>query len=247
MITSRRTFLTGGLAAAAVATSSRIFAADAPPSMNAVPAGATPAPPADRGRPTHEIAVAREFVSAAHRDFEKVKAMVAQDRRLVLASVDTGNVGIGDWETGLNGAAHTGRRDIALFLLSQGARIDVFCAAMLGYRDAVLALLRADPSTATIKGPHNLTLLYHAAIGGDVAIATAIKPLLPADAKDFDQSLSAAARDGRLEMTEWLLANGVTNVNSPDGFKKTPLKIALEKGYDDVAALLRKHGGREAL
>ena len=70
---------------------------------------------------------------------------------------------------------------------------------------------------------------------------------MPADAKDYNQSLSAAARDGRLEMTQWLLANGVTEVNSPDGFKRTPLKIALEKGHKDVAAVLRAHGGREAL
>jgi len=191
--------------------------------------------------------VATEFVSAAHRDLEKVKEMVAQDPRLVFASVDTGNVGIGDWETGLNGAAHTGHRDIALFLLTQGARIDAFCAAMLGYRDAVLALLKADPRTAIIKGPHNLTLLYHAAIGGDVTIAEAIKPLLPTEATDFNQALSAAARDGRLDMTKWLLENGVTNVNAPDGFRKTPLKIALEKGYNDVASVLRERGARETL
>jgi ankyrin repeat protein len=48
-------------------------------------------------------------------------------------------------------------------------------------------------------------------------------------------------------MTKWLLENGATNVNAPDGFKRTPLKIAVEKGYTDVAALLRKHGARETL
>lgn len=206
-----------------------------------------PVRPVDRVRPTHDVALATEFVAAAHRDLDKVKAMLAKEPRLVFASVDTGNIGVGDWETGLNGAAHTGRRDIALYLLSQGARIDAFCAAMLGYREVVLALLKADPTTATIKGPHNLPLLYHAAISGDVAIAEAIKPHLPADAKDYNSSLSAAARDGRLEMTRWLLANGATDVNAPDGFKKTPLKIALEKGFTDVAALLRDHGGREKL
>jgi hypothetical protein len=176
-----------------------------------------------------------------------VKIMVAADRKLVLAATDTGNVGIGDWETGLNGAAHTGRRDIALFLLAQGARIDIFCAAMLGYRDVVQALLKADPLTATIKGPHTLSLLYHVAISGEVMMAEVIKPLLPPDSSDYDQSLSAAARDGRLDMTKWLLENGATNVNAPDGFRKTPLKIALERGYSDVANVLRTHGGREAL
>jgi ankyrin repeat protein len=233
---SRRKFLAAGAAAVpTVIAMSRSTAAE------------TMAAPRDRPARQHDPAVVAEFVSAAHRDLDRVKAMVGQDRQLVLAARDTGNVGVGDWETGLNGAAHTGRRDIALFLLSQGARIDIFCAAMLGYRDVVLALLQADPQIATVKGPHLLTLLYHAAISGDVAMAEAIKPLLPPEANDFNQSLSAAARDGRLDMTKWLLANGATNVNAPDGFRKTPLKIAMEKGYDDVAAVLRAQGGREAL
>jgi len=243
--THRRRFLVSGLMASAAAVSLPLQAEDA----TTKPSQAPPVKPApkDRIKRTHDMLVVAEFVSAAHRDFEKVKAMVAQDPKLVLASVDTGNIGMGDWESGLNGAAHTGHRDIALFLLSQGARIDAFCAAMLGYRDVVLALLKADPHTAITKGPHNLNLLYHAAIGGDVAIAEAIKPLLPADAPDFNQSLSAAARDGRLEMIRWLLANGVTNVNAHDGFRKTPLKIAMDKGFDDVAAVLRDNGGRETL
>ena len=241
---ARRTFLARSLSVAAVATSARIFAQGAAAPMSTAPK--KPAP-ADRVVPTHDPEVVKEFVSVCHRDFDRVRAMVAQDRKLVLASRDTGNVGMGDWETGLNGAAHTGHRDIALFLLETGARIDACCAAMLGYRDVVFALLKADPRTAVIKGPHTLTLLYHAAISGDVAIAEAIKPLLPPDSRDFNQALSAAARDGRLEMTKWLLANGATNVNAPDGFRKTPLKIALEKGYQDVASMLREHGGREAL
>jgi hypothetical protein len=241
MKTNRRMFLFTGLMASAAIPSVSVSAEDTSKPKEAAPV------PRDRVRQTTDPALAAEFVSAAHRDFEKVKAMVAKDPKLVLASVDTGNIGIGDWETGLNGAAHTGHRDIALFLLSKGARIDAFCAAMLGYRDVVLALLKADPQTATIKGPHNLTLLYHAAIGGDVAIAEAIKPHLSADAMYFNQSLSAAARDGRLEMTQWLLANGATNVNAADGFRRTPLKIALEGGFEEVASFLRAHGGRETL
>jgi ankyrin repeat protein len=245
MNTNRRRFLVSGLMASAAATSLPLQAQEATSKKTEI--RQTRPTPRDRVRPTHDLAVVTEFVLAAHRDLEKVKTMVAQDPKLVLASVDTGNIGIGDWETGLNGAAHMGHRDIALFLLSQGARIDAFCAAMLGYRDVVLALLKAEPRTAIIKGPHGLTLLYHAAIGGEVTIAEAIKPLLPVGASDFNRALSAAARDGRLEMTKWLLANGVTNVNAPDGFRKTPLKIASEKGYDDVASVLRKHGGRGTL
>lgn len=239
----RRTFIAKALTAATLAASSRLMADETKP-VDPLPIAR---PPTDRVRPLHDPAVVLEFVNVCHRDFDRVKAMVAQDPKLVLASRDTGNIGIGDWESGLNGAAHTGHRDIAEFLLDHGARLDAFSAAMLGYRDMVLGMLKADPRSATVKGPHNLNLLYHIAISGDVVMADVIKPLLPADAKDYNQSLSAAARDGRLEMTVWLLANGATNVNAPDGFRKTPLKIALEKGFTDVAAVLREHGGKEVL
>ena len=235
----RRRFIQTTVLASAAATMPHGSAAEAKKSAPEKKTGAV--------RKTHDHARVTEFVSACHRDFVRVKTMVAQDAKLVLAAVDTGNIGIGDWETGLNGAAHTGNRDIALFLLEHGARIDVFAAAMLGYTDVVIAMLKADPRTASVKGPHNLNLLYHIAIGGEVAIADAIKPLLPAGSREFDQSLSAAARDGRMEMTKWLLAHGATNVNAPDGFKRTPLKIALEKGHTDVAAVLRAHGGRETI
>ncbi|MFT3869566.1 MAG: ankyrin repeat domain-containing protein [Nibricoccus sp.] len=242
----RRTFLTHAAAAAALTTASasNVFGQDTTKSMEAKPPGTAPK---DRVKPTHDPALATEFVLAAHRDLDKVKAMLAREPRLVYASADTGNIGIGDWEMGLNGAAHVGRRDIVEFLLSAGARIDTFCAAMLGYSETVIALLKVSPQAAVTKGPHNLTLLYHAAIGGEVAIAEAIKPHLAPNAPDFNQALSAAARDGRAPMTEWLLTNGATNVNAPDAFRKTPLKIAVEKGFQDVAAILRKHGGQETL
>jgi ankyrin repeat protein len=160
----------------------------------------------------------------------------------VLAAWDWGN---GDWETALGGASHSGNREIARYLLSQGARIDSFCAAMLGERKVISALLAANPFIANTKGPHGYTLLYHAAISGDVAIAKALKPHLAPNAKDYNQALSAAARDGQLAMISWLLKNGVTDPNVPDVFKKTPLTIAIEKGFHQVAEELRRHGGRE--
>lgn len=195
-----------------------------------------------RKRGPQELSVVYAFVGAGHGNLDKVKELLAQDPHLVYAARDWGD---GDWETALGGASHTGHREIALYLLSQGARIDAYCAAMLGERDVLLALLKANPSVATAKGPHGYTLLYHAAIGGDVAIAAALKPLLPPNARDYNQALSAAARDGRLEMTQWLLENGVTDPNIPDGFNKTALMFAVEKKFPEIEALLRKHGARE--
>jgi hypothetical protein len=238
----RRHFISTSLAASAAFSVPALFAEE-----NRSPAIASPTPKPlaePNRRPPQDLELVKAFVGAGHGNLEQVKALLVQEPKLVLASWDRGG---GDWESALQGASHTGNRAIALYLLEHGARIDAFCAAALGFRAVVLALLQAEPATATTKGPHGLTLLYHAAIGGDVEIAAAIKPLLPVENNDFNQALTAAARDGRLAMTTWLLENGVTNVNAVDAFKKTSLKIALEKGFVEVAEALRRHGGIEKL
>ena len=197
-----------------------------------------------RKRGPQDLNTVYAFVGAGHNNLDKVKELLAQDPHLVFAARDWGD---GDWETALGGASHTGHREIARYLLLKGARLDAYCAAMLGQRDVILALLKANPSAAIAKGPHGYTLLYHVAISGDVVIAEALKPLLPPNANDYNQALSAAARDGRLEMARWLLENGVTDPNVPDGFNKTAMGFALEKRFREIEALLRSHGAREKI
>jgi len=58
-----------------------------------------------------------------------------------------------------------GRRDIALFLLDRGARIDLFTAAMLGEVEIVRAILTATPAARTSKGAHSIPLIVHAKQG----------------------------------------------------------------------------------
>ncbi len=197
--------------------------------------------------PQQDLGVVWEFVRAGHNNLSRVKELLALDPMLVFSAWDWGKGDDGEWETALGGASHMGNREIARYLLSQGARIDCFCAAMLGERDVVLALLAANPAVATCRGPHGYTMLYHTAISGDSIIADALKNLLPVQAKDYNQALSAAARDGHLPMTKWLFENGATNPNFPDGLGKTPLSVALERGYKDVAEEIRSHGGTEGI
>jgi hypothetical protein len=106
----------------------------------------------------------REFVAKAHNDLERVKELLEQEPNLLNATWDWGG---GDFETGIGGAGHMGRTDIAEFLLSKGARMDIFCAAMLGKLDIVKATLDAYPQLKSSKGPHGLTLLHHARQGAD--------------------------------------------------------------------------------
>src|SRR5437660_1363659 len=108
----------------------------------------------------------QDFVVYAHSDLGMVKQLLAKESALLNATMDWG---AGDWETGLGGASHMGRRDIAAFLLERGARIDLFCAAMMGLRDAVQAFLALQPTLIDAKGPHGFSLHFHAQVGGDEA------------------------------------------------------------------------------
>ena len=109
-----------------------------------------------------------EFVAKAHGDLQRVQALLEREPLLINASWDWGG---GDWETGLGAAAHMGRRDIALYLLEQGARMDLFAAAMLGELEIVRAILTAFPHMRHQPGPHGIPLLSHAQKGGTEAEA----------------------------------------------------------------------------
>lgn len=108
-----------------------------------------------------------EFVLKAHKDLDRVKELLAQEPKLVNACWDWGG---GDFETALGAAAHTGRREIAEFLLDNGARMDIFAAAMLGHLDVVKAAITADPRVARSPGPHGIPLMMHAKMGGEPAL-----------------------------------------------------------------------------
>ncbi len=125
--------------------------------------------------PRLDPAKAQAFVANAHGDLDAVRSLLAEEPRLVNAAWDWGG---GDWETGLGAAAHTGRRQIALFLLEHGARLDLFAAAMLGYFDIVTAILSDFPDMRDAPGPHGISLVEHARAGG--ADARAVLELLEA-------------------------------------------------------------------
>jgi hypothetical protein len=108
----------------------------------------------------------QDFVIFAHSDLDMVKKLLEKEPALLNATMDWGG---GDWETGLGGASHMGRRDIVEFLLERGARIDLFCAAMMGQLDAVKAFLTLQPKLIDAKGPHGLSLHFHAQVGAKEA------------------------------------------------------------------------------
>jgi len=99
------------------------------------------------------------IVGASHGNFEKVKELVNARPELAGAAWDWG---FGDWETALGAASHVGRRDIAEFLISNGARPDIFTYTMLGMFKSVQEIIETVPGIQSHTGPHGITLLQHA-------------------------------------------------------------------------------------
>ncbi len=118
-------------------------------------------------KPALDPALVQEFVISGHGNLTRALELLEQEPMLINAAWDWGG---GDWETALGGAAHMGRRDIALNLLEKGARMDIFAAAMLGQLEIVQAILKAFPDARRLRGPHGIPLLAHAIAGGQEAV-----------------------------------------------------------------------------
>ncbi len=106
----------------------------------------------------------KEFVIAGHRDLTKVKSMLQELPGLLYATWDWGG---GDFETALEGAGHVGDKEIANFLITTGARANLFVLTMLGKTQIVKAYLDIFPEYIKARGPHGLTFLHHAQRGGE--------------------------------------------------------------------------------
>jgi hypothetical protein len=204
MAVSRRRFLATAGAGAVLAGASTSFAqapgAGAAPATPPAP-GAAPGPaPLPDLYPTQPPELVREVVTVAHFNFARVRELVTRQPSLARATWDWG---FGDWESALGAASHMGNREIAEYLIANGARPDMFSAAMLGQLDVVRSLIAASPGVQRIKGPHGITLLEHARAGAERALPVLrhlLESLGDADAKPAVQPLSdpeRAALEGR--------------------------------------------------
>lgn len=153
------------------------------------------APPAPaEWMPRQDPALAKETVGKSHTDLVRVRELVERQPALARAAVDWG---FGDWETALGAASHTGRREIAEFLLANGAQPTMFSAAMLGQLDVVKAFVAAKPGIQSTPGPHGIPLLAHAKAGGPAAapVAAYLEALGGADVRPKTEPLASADRD----------------------------------------------------
>lgn len=108
--------------------------------------------------PAIEEAIVSEVVGVSHFNLDRLKILVNQRPELARASWDWG---FGDWETAIGAASHVGRKDIVDFLMSKGARPDIFTFAMLGVYSIVKSMIEFSPGVQKIAGPHGISLLQH--------------------------------------------------------------------------------------
>lgn len=108
----------------------------------------------------------KEFVTVGHSNLVRVKEMLAESPTLLYSTWDWGG---GDFETALEGAGHVGNKDIANYLIGQGARTNLFVLTMLGKTTIVKSYLETYPEYLQARGPHGFTFLHHAQRGGEEA------------------------------------------------------------------------------
>jgi len=178
-----------------------------------------------------------EFVISAHSDFPKVQEMLERQPSLLNQK----------WvqfdENALEASGHMGRADIMEYLLGKGAPLTIFAAASLGRPEDVEAFLQEKPELATALGVHGMTILSHTALGGKVEIADML--VAHGGGQGANHALHAAVMLGRSEMTEWLLARDA-DPNTLDWERKTTLDVALSRGDEEIARMLRERGGVES-
>ncbi len=165
---TRKQFLIGSSVAAAGLLCGRVLRSQPgintpSPAGSAIPESPDNVPDFPEHHPQFDRARVKRFVIAGHVNLAAVKAMLAEEPRLINGTIDWGN---GDFETALGGASHMGRRDIAEYLLEHNARMDIFAATMLGKIDIVKAAVAAYPNIVQVPGPHGIPLIVHAEKGG---------------------------------------------------------------------------------
>jgi ankyrin repeat protein len=185
--------------------------------------------------------------AAMQGDLETVKGLLKDNPNLV-----SGIDGIGD--TPLHVAALYGNKDIAEWLLAQGADVNaknnagdrpLHDAAVNGQKDGA-ALLLANKAEINARNNKGQTPLYRAASIGRkdvVELLLACKADVNAKDKDGNTPLHEAAAGGHQGVVGLLLA-AKADVNARNNYGKTPLNLAMINFRTDVYKFLRRHGGK---
>ena len=178
-----------------------------------------------------------DLLMACHGDYNRVREIVEAQPELVNQAGAAPFAG----ETPLGAASHMGQIDIAEYLLSRGAPLDIYAAAMLGRTVEVEQFLDAEPSLARGGNPraHGIPALHFPIVGNHIDILQ----LMVARGADVNAMgvLHAAVGYGRPEMARWLIEQGA-DVNGANWDGTRPLHYAASFGQADLCQLLLDHG-----
>ena len=166
-------------------------------------------PPTYAGFPSQDPTKVRDTVGASHANLARVKELVGASPALARATWDWG---FGDWETALGAASHVGNREIAEYLVANGARPDIFYHTMMGHLDVVKAAVAAQPGIQTIHGPHGITLLAHARAGGDEAKAVHDYLLSLGDADRRNESRAITDEEKEIFIGDYAFGQGKDDI-----------------------------------
>lgn len=150
--------------------------------------------------PSLDPELVNEVVGKSHFDLETVKKLVEKRPELAAASWEWR---FGDFESAVGAASHVGRRDIVQYLLSKGARPNIFTYTVLGANEAVRSMIAATPGIQTTFGPHGISLLDHARAG--LRMEKTMRPVEVDNCKkliDYLESLGGADGEQYLEVSE---------------------------------------------
>jgi len=140
-------------------------------------------------------------------------------------------------DTLLHIAARSGRKDMAEYLITKGLKVN---AKRYGGRTPLHEAIGDGGWTPSEVGQRKKEMKemveFLIAKGADVNVTF--------DNENRYSALHVAVMKGYLEIIDVLVANGA-DVNAKTRYGKTPLQIALNKGHNDIADLLRKHGAVE--
>ncbi len=191
----------------------------------------------DQPNPTGDSV--RHFVAKCHGDIEAVRASLKRHPEWCHAVWDWG---LGDFESPLGAAAHSGRADIAELLIEHGASPDLFASAMMGHVGCVRQMTRHIASWQRAQGSHRIPLVSHAIAGGQRAWRV-VRFLL-----DQDVDVNACSRLGYTPLMTaacfdndraagWLLERGA-DPGRRNHRGLTAEQIARKRGHERVASLL---------
>jgi ankyrin repeat protein len=183
-----------------------------------------------------------ECVRLSHIDVERVKHLYKLAPSLLAARAT--------WdELPIEAAAHMGLVPLAEFLADQGSPVSTCTASVLGLKNRVEALVKADPNCLRERGAHDIPLLSYTAWGKERLDIAELLLNSGADLKARGLGLTTlhiTAMKGHIELARLLLDRGA-DVNEPSRQKNgnvTPLAMAVRAKQEKMQQFLKARGGR---